>query len=145
MNTVTAGQIRWRLAVLLLGVLGGLMELTWVHTLGLNCEFRPGDGLKIVQNCASWTEIFISYPENQVDLISGVVFIGGFLSVAAGLLAPWKPLAAAVALLVVAALNLGAIVPWWLGPSHATPALISSFLFTTVPLLMAAALAKWGS
>jgi len=102
-NTVTAGQIRWRLAVLLLGVLGGLMELTWVHTLGLNCEFRPGDGLKIVQTCASWTEIFISYPENQVDLISGVVFIGGFLSVAAGLLAPWKPLAAAVALLVVAA------------------------------------------
>ncbi len=31
--------MHWRLAVLLLGVLGGLMELTWVHTLGLNCEF----------------------------------------------------------------------------------------------------------
>ena len=120
------------------------MELTWVHTLGLICEFSSGDGLKIVQQCASWTEIFISYPENQVDLISGVVFIGGFLSVAAGLLAPWKPLAAAVALLVVTALNLGAVVPWWLGPLHATPALPLSFLFTTVPLLAAAALVKWG-
>ncbi len=63
------------------------MELTWVHTLGLNCEFRPGDSLKLVQNCASLTEILVSYPENQVALISGVVFVGGFLSVAARLLA----------------------------------------------------------
>ncbi len=101
--------------------------------------------LKLVTDCASWTRVFISYPANQADLISGLVFIGGFLSVAAGLLAPWKPLAGAVALAVVAVLNLGVIVPWWLGPLHPTPALLSFFLFAMVPMLAAAALVKWGS
>ena len=99
----------------------------------------------MVTDCASWTKIFIPYPGNQATLVSVVVFIGGFLSVSAGLLAPWKPVAGAVALGVVAVLNLSVIVPWWLDPLHATPALLSSFLFPTVPMLAAAALVKWGN
>ena len=144
MNTVNAQQLRYRLVVLVIAVFGGLMEFTWVHTLGLNCDFLPGEGLKIISNCAKWTDIFISYPGGQRELVSGVAFVGAFLTVVSGLIAPWKPLSSSTVLLGVAILNLVVVMPWWLGPMAPKIAIVSSLMFVIVPGLLGGMLFKFG-
>ena len=120
------------------------MEFTWVHTLGLNCDFLPGEGLKIISNCAKWTDIFISYPGSQRELVSGVVFVAGFLTVVSGLLASWKPLPSSIVLLGVAILNLVVIMPWWLGPMTPKIAMVSSLMFVICPGLLGGKIFRFG-
>ena len=144
MNTVNAQQLKFRLAVVVIAIVGGLMEFTWVHTLGLNCDFLPGEGLKIIIDCDRWTDLFISYSGGQRELVSGIVFVAAFLTILSGLIAPWKPLMSGVVLVIIVILNLIVIIPWWLGAMIPKVAMISSFMFIVSPALLGVALFKFG-
>ncbi len=144
MYIVTAGQLRLRLIGLAVGLIGGLTGATWVHVINLNCEFGAADGLTIVSDCPGWASIFLSYAKERVSLFSGIVFIGGFASLVAGILAPWRPVASAVVFSLATVVNLAAILPAWLGQPQPAEALSSSILLVAIPLAMAALLPKWG-
>ena len=143
MSVYTGGQLRLRFVALAIGLLGGMTELVWVHTINLNCDFGVGGGITIVSNCPGWMDIFLRYTQERVSLISGVVFIGGFATLAAGTLALWSPVIAATIFFVVAVINLAAVLVGWTS-EQPSPALISSIFLVAVPLAMGAVLAKWG-
>ena len=142
MDIYTRKQLFTRLIAALVGVVGGMAELTWVQIINLACDPKPLDGMQIIQNCPPITRLFLRFADEWVSTVSTVLFIAGVATIAAGLLSLWRPSGSAIIFTMVALVNLVAVLVASVGDPPSS-ALVSAFLSVAVPLAVVGSLLKW--